>query len=291
MADSQGPATTRRRLRSELRRLRDQKGLHQSEVVQKLDWSLSKLIRIENGSVGISVTDVRALLGVYKASEDVVDDLVALARSARERRWWSRYRDILSPSYQEFIGFEADASRLRQFHPTIIPGLLQTEAYVRALVPAMMLTPLSESSYESLVEVRLRRQAEILGGDSAPDFTAVIDEAALRRLVGTVEAMRAQLAHLVEMQTRDGISIAVLPFSAGPHIGMQGAFHLMEFADDADENIVYLETAPASPVSVTLREEPELFTQYSKQLDRMLGMSLRDQAAVDYLGKIAKELG
>jgi transcriptional regulator with XRE-family HTH domain len=287
MPEAQGPAITRRRLRVELRRMREERNLPQNEVVKKLDWSLSKLIRIENGSVGVSVTDVRALVGVYKAPDEVVDDLVNLARTARERRWWSSYREILNQQYQEFIGFEADASRLRQFHPSIVPGLLQTEAYIRAVIPALALSPLSDSHVESLVQVRLRRQQEILEGDNPPELTTVIDEAALRRPAGGIEAMRAQLQHISEVQTLETVTIGVLPFSAGPHIGMQGAFHIIEFADDADDNVLYLENAQGD---VGMRDQPELVSMYNKHLDRLLERSLRDGAATDYLTKIANEL-
>ena len=287
MSDGQGPATTRRRLRVELRRLREALELPQADVAKQLDWSLSKLIRIENGTVSISVTDVRALLGVYRAPHETVDDLVGLARSARERRWWSRYRDVLKPAYQEFIGFEADAVRLRQFHPTIVPGLLQIEPYIRALIPALALRPLSESYYEALVAVRLKRQEQILGDDNPTDLTVVVDEAALRRPVGGVEAMRAQLRHLAAMETREAVSIGILPFSAGPHAGMQGAFHVIEFAGDADDDVLYLESAQGD---VALRDQPDVLAQYDKQLDRLWSMSLTGADAVAYLGKIADEL-
>jgi len=287
MADGQGPARTKRRLRFVLRGMREELDIPQSDVVKKLDWSLSKLVRIENGSVGISVTDLRALLGVYRAPEDTVEDLVNLARTARERRWWSKYRDILTPQYQEFIAFEAEASRLRQFHPTIVPGLLQIEPYIRALLPALVLSPLSQSHYDSLIEVRLRRQEEILHGDNPTEFKVVIDEAALRRPVGGVEVMRQQLDYIAETSTRDLVSVAVLPFSAGPHVGMVGAFHLMDFAADDDDTMLYLENAFAS---VSLRDRPDVIDQYGKQLDQMVRMSLRGEAAAAYVRKIADEL-
>jgi transcriptional regulator with XRE-family HTH domain len=286
MADGQGPATTRRRLRFELRRIREESGLGQSEVVKKLEWSLSKLIRIENGSVGISITDLRALLGVYRCSEAVIDDLVDLARTARERRWWSGYGDVLNPQYQEFIGLEADATRLRQCHPAIVPGLLQIESYMRALIPALMPSPVSESRCNGLVEVRLRRQKEILEGEGATEFTAVIDEAALRRPVGGPEVMRAQLEHLAEIGSHDTVTIGVLPFSAGPHIGMLGAFHIMEFAHKADDNVLYFEGAQGA---FTLREQPALVARYTEHLDHMLEISLRGNAAADLIRNLAKE--
>jgi len=287
MPDGHGPATTRRRLRFELRRLREQNKMSQADVIKKLDWSLSKLIRIENGTVGVSVTDVRALLGVYRAPEENVDELVKLARVARERRWWNRYREVLSPQYQEFIGFEADATTLRQFHPTIVPGLLQTEAYMREVISRLALTPVSPEHHDAQVQVRLTRQQEILRGDSPPDFSVLIDEAALRRPVGGVAGMRAQLQHIAEIQQEGLAAVAVLPFSAGPHIGMTGAFHIMQFANEVDDDVLYLETSQAD---IALRDQPELLVQYSRHLDEMLERSARGDNAVEYLGKIASEL-
>jgi transcriptional regulator with XRE-family HTH domain len=287
MTDGQGPATTRRRLRFELRRIREQNQMSQSDVSKKLDWSLSKLIRIENGTVGISITDARALLDVYETPEETVDELVALARAARERRWWSRYRDILSPQYQEFIGFEADADVLRQFHPTIVPGLLQTEAYMRAVLPALALSPLSESQLGGLVEVRLNRQRTVVYTDDPPEFTVVIDEGALHRRVGSVEVMRAQLTYIADVQRHGRATVAVLPYTAGAHIGMTGAFHIMQFATDADDDIVYLEAAQGG---IALRDQPGVLAEYSRHLDRMLALSATGADAVGFLTRIADSL-
>jgi transcriptional regulator with XRE-family HTH domain len=285
MPDTQGVATKRRRLRTELRRLREASGLNQAQVVRELDWSTSKLIRIENGSVGVSVTDVRALLGVYRAPEEAVDGLVKLARATRERQWWSAYRHILSPTYREFIGYEADASALLQFHPTIVPGLLQTEDYIRAVLPAVALNPLADELFEGLVEVRLRRQKEILQSENPPEYTVIVDEAALRRLVGGTKVMRAQLEHLAATQGNQ-VSFAVLPFAAGGHVGMQGAFHVMEFASAEDESVLFLETALGNPV----QREQEQVAQYREQFLGMLARSVRGNAAATLIRKIAKEL-
>jgi transcriptional regulator with XRE-family HTH domain len=285
MPDTQGVATKRRRLRTELRRLRESSGLNQAEVVRELDWSTSKLIRIENGSVGVSVTDVRALLGVYHAQDDAVDALVQLARETRERQWWSAYRHILSPTYREFIGYEAEASTLMQFHPTIVPGLLQTEDYIRAILPSVALSPLSEELFEGLVEIRLRRQKEILHGGHPPDYTVVVDEAVLRRLVGGAGVMRAQLDHLVAMQGAH-VSLAVLPFSAGGHVGMQGAFHVIEFSSADEESVLFLETAVGNPVE---REQAHV-AQYRERFLDTLDRSVGGDAAVTLIRGIAKEL-
>lgn len=288
MPETKGPVTTRRRLRSELTRWRDQRGLSQSYVVDRLDWSSSKLIRIENGTVGVSVTDVRALLAVYQAPNDVVDELVDLARIAKKRSWWSSYRDTLSPQYSEFIGFEAEAIRLRQYHPALIPGLLQTEAYIRAVVGALTLPPEPDSPNEKFAQVRLQRQRDILADDRPEDFrfTAIIDEGALRRPIGGVETMREQLRHLANMQEKPHVSIAVLPFSAGAHPGLLGAFHIMDFADEADESVVYLENLRQGDV----KQSPDDVAIYSDLFAELLRGSLQGDDAVKKLLRLADHI-
>jgi transcriptional regulator with XRE-family HTH domain len=286
MAETQGVATTRRRLRTELRRLREVARLHQSEVVKELDWSISKLIRIENGSVGISVTDLRALAGVYAADPETIEELVKLARVTRERQWWSAYRHILSPTYREFIGYESDAAALMHMHPTIVPGLLQTEAYVRAIIPSTLLAAPSAERLEALVSVRLKRQDEILNNGHPPEYTAVIDEAALRRQVGGVAVMRDQLAHLATLAEKTA-RLAVLPFGAGGHPGLQGAFHIMEFASSDEESVLFLETALGNPI----QREPQEVALYREAFHTMLERSVRGDDATDFIRRVAGELG
>lgn len=285
MPDGQSPSTARRRLRGELKSLRERTGLSLATVADKLDWSQSKLIRIENGSVGVAVVDVRALLGLYKASEATVDELVTLARSARERPWWHRYGDVVSPQLQEFMGFEADAKQLLQFHPTLVPGLLQIEPYFRAIGSGLTLTPISDERFESLVQVRLRRQTEILQGKSRPAFTAIVDEAVLHRQVGGEAVMRAQLRHLADVQDEGLVSFGIIPFSAGAHFGMMGAFHLMDFGD-ADDPLLYLENAQNS---VFLQDKQDVVAQYRRRFDELLDMSLRGKKAVALLHSLIRQ--
>ncbi|HZM76113.1 MAG TPA: helix-turn-helix transcriptional regulator [Candidatus Limnocylindrales bacterium] len=273
----------------ELKALRERSKLNQKEVVAELDWSQSKLIRIENGSVGVSVTDVRALLGLYKASEETVDELVALARAARVKRWWTEYRDVISPRLQEFMGFEADATHLRQFHATLVPGLLQIEAYIRAVGPDLMLTPISDERSEYFVRVRLRRQKELLHSEHPPAFTAVVDEAVLHRQVGGAEAMRAQLLHLADLQSRGKVSLGIVPFSAGAHFGMMGSFHILELIpDEPDSSLLYLEDAQSA---ILLQDNPELMAQYQRRFDELLEMSVRGDEAVRFLRKLSEATG
>lgn len=288
MPEGEGPAITRRRLRIELRKMREQAGLSQGEVAAKLDWSVSKLIRIENGSVGVAVTDVRALLGLYQASERTIEDLARLAKTARERRWWSKYRDVVSPHLQEYLGFEADAVRLRLFHPTAVLGLLQTEAYARAMTGSQMfLSAPSESRQETLIQVRIKRQQEILRSGNPPDFTAIIDEGALHRQVGGPDVMRAQLRHLAELQKDGLVSLGIVPYSAGAHFGMFGAFHIFDFADDVEESVLYLEQPYGS---ISMQDKSDLVAQYEKRFESLLAVSIQGSRASGLLSRLSDEM-
>jgi hypothetical protein len=285
MTEVEDPTETPRRLRVELVRQRERAGLAPTDAAGTLDWPVERLQRIEAGLAGVSVADVHALLCVYRSATEVVDELVQLARVARERRWWNDYRQSLTREYQQFIGYEAEAVRLRQFHPTIIPGLLQTEEYIRAILPGVALQPIAAEQLEALVAVRLRRQQEVLHGDNTRELSVVIDEGALHRLVGGAGTMAAQLNHLVTMQAHPQVSIAVLPFSIGGHAGMQGAFHVMELAGD-DEFVLFLETGYGN----VAQTDPTEVAPYRARLAAMSAQSQRGDQAVGRLRAIAAQL-
>ncbi|MWK34852.1 helix-turn-helix domain-containing protein [Actinomadura sp. J1-007] len=138
MAAAESPTVRQRRLRVELRRSRDGSGLTQDQVAESLDWSLSKVIRIESGAVNISTTDLRALLSLYGVAEERIAELVTLARAARERAWWSGYKKVISQQYYDLIGYESAAAAIRQFEPLVIPGLLQTQEYAHAYISGII---------------------------------------------------------------------------------------------------------------------------------------------------------
>jgi Helix-turn-helix. len=285
MPDSQGVATTRRRLRTELRRLRELAGLHQADVVKQLDWSISKLIRIENGSVGVSVTDVRALAALYRADPEQVEELVRLARVTRERQWWSSYRHVLSPSLREYIAYEADASAIYVAHPTLVPGLLQTEEYIRAIMDSTRLEPVAPERVEAEFTVRRRRQQEILYSGHPPQYHVILDESALRRHIGGPKVMQAQVEHLLSLAD-DLVTIAVWPMSAGGHVAMQGAFTIMEFANEGEPGVLFLESALGNPIE---RDQDQV-DKYRKAFDVMLEQCLTGAEARSLMSRIADEL-
>ena len=285
-SDSPSPAVQRRRLRTELRRARQQAGLTQDQVADEMEWSLSKVIRIEAGTVGVSANDLKVLLGYYKiVDEDQVASLLALARAGRERPWQSVYRDVVSPRLLQFIEFEAAASINRNFQPLVVPGLLQTDEYARAMFrqfPGDVL----DKSIEAQVEVRMRRQ-ELLDRDDSPLLFFILDEAATRRLIGGKDVMRRQLRRMTEMAARPHVTVEVVPFSAGVHPGLQGSFVIQEFPDPADDDVLYLESPQGEVIS---RDDPDLILHYREVFEELRRLSLGPEGSMVFLNELADEM-
>ena len=159
MADGGSPLVQRRRLRAELKKARQVSGLTQEQVAHEMDWSLSKIIRIESASSGISANDLKALLQLYGVKDPgQVDSLVALARAARERSWWSKYRDVAPQSLLQLIEYESAAHAIRQFETLVIPGILQTEDYAGAVIQNYYGEGPGSDQLRALVELRIRRE-------------------------------------------------------------------------------------------------------------------------------------
>ena len=286
MAEVQGSAIQRGRLTRELRRIRKDAGMTQEQVAAEMEWSLSKLIRIEGGGVSISVSDLKSLLTLYQiADEGHVEELVALARAARQRSWFTAFRDITSPQYVTFVGYEAAASIIRQFEPTLIPGQLQTEDYARAVT-----LEYAADRVDKLVEVRIRRQ-ELL---EEPErlFFFILDEAAIRRQVGAPTnpgIMRRQLRRLIEIARQPNITIEIVPFSAGVHAGMKGPFTVLEFPGD-DEDILYLENArggASNPSALLTGEDPQILT-HRVTFERLREQSLGPKESIELISAVAE---
>lgn len=254
MAQVSNPVVQQRRLRSELRKARDRAGRTQREVAEALDWSTSKVIRIETGAVNISTTDLRALLQFYGESPDFIDDLVRTARAGRQRVWWDKHKANMSPEMATLLEFESSTSLIRQFQSLIVPGLLQIEDYAREVLRLYS----TEDQLEYKVKVRMERQ-HILEGDNGVKAFFVMDEAALRRWVGGPAVMREQLMALRELAKRPNISIQVLPFAKGVYRGMRGNFEVFEFATEDQDHVVFLEWPGGDTV---IRNNPKQVSNY-----------------------------
>ncbi|SEF26572.1 Helix-turn-helix domain-containing protein [Amycolatopsis pretoriensis] len=245
MATELNPLAQQRRLRTRLRQARTHAGLTQRSVAEQLDWSTSKVIRIETGAVGVSTTDLRALLQLYGITEpDRVAELVEVAKAARRKAWWDEYRDSFNPKLVNFVASEAGASGIRHFQSLVVPGALQTADYARAVLQDFG----SESELvERAVRMRLTRQEGIVA-EGGPSAVFVLDESVLLRHVGGPGIMQAQIEHLQELDRLKHIAIKVRPFGAGVRDGMQVSFTIFDF-DDGPEHVVYV-NQPGEDVAV-----------------------------------------
>ena len=233
------PAIHKRRLRSELRKAREAAEMTQRDVAAAMDWSASKLIRIETGAVNISTNDLRALMSHYGADQARIDNLVEVARAAREQPRWSLYRDVAEPEYIAFLGYESSASVIRNFEPLLVPGLLQTEEYARELLK--VLTDEDPHKVDPLVDLRMERQELLVREASPPSFHFIMDEAVIRRLVGGPDVMRRQLRRLRELVEQPNVTIRIVPFEKGLYPRFRIPYVLFEFPDPEDEDVLYVE--------------------------------------------------
>ncbi len=274
MTSQHDPTYYRRRVRDTLREARDRAELTQRQAADHLDWSLSKLVRIEAGAVGISTTDLQALLKLYKIDDPAqTSNLVAMARFGKRSPWFSKYQSVISSAFGEYLGYEGSASSIRGFQPLTIPGLLQTKDYARAIVLGS-----GAPDPDKIVELRMERQ-RLLERDQRPTIIYVIDEAALHREVGGPEVMRQQIRHLVDLLSGPRLSVRIIPFSAGAHPSMKGSFTILEFAD-WDNDLLYLETAGDN---VTTRDDQELITQYQVNFSLLTDIALESEQSIKLL--------
>jgi transcriptional regulator with XRE-family HTH domain len=270
----QDPAALRRRLQRELRRLRTEKGDTQRDVATAMDWSPSKLIRIESGAVSVSTNDLRQLLSHYSVADGVVEELVAINKDGRAKSWADF--PVLSSQTRVYFGLESSAAILRQFEPMIVPGLLQIEEYTRALIKGANWPVLSDAAIDQYVEARAARQL-LLDREPAPELFFMLDEAVVRREVGSKTVMRRQLDRIEELGARDRVTVQIIPFDAGAHPGVTGPFALLEFTDE--DPALYLE----SRADVVTRDDPDAIGDY---LDLFQAMERNLATSPDEVGKV-----
>ncbi|MFK4224087.1 helix-turn-helix domain-containing protein [Streptomyces sp. NPDC019890] len=282
MASNVNPTVRRRRLGQELRRLRELKGMTAEEVAERLLVSQSKISRLENGRRSISQRDVRDLCGVYEVEDHrIVDSLMQMAKDSRQQGWWHAFGDI---PYSVYIGLETDAASLRVYEPQVVPGLLQTQRYAEALI-AGALPESGSSDVEKRVSVRLRRQERIKEAEHPLRLWAVIDEAALHRLVGDKQLMREQLEHLVELSQLPHVTVQVLPFDMGAHPGILGQYAILEFPDASDSSVVYIEGV----TSDLYLEKANDVQRYSVMYEHLRAQALNVDQTRQFIADIAKE--
>lgn len=288
MTSDQGPIVQSALLRTELVRLRKEKKLTQEQVARQLEWSPSKLIRVEGGKNAITRTDLQALLAVYDVtSEGRQERLQSLARGAREPAWWNAYRGELDPSFLNYVGYCAGAAFIRQFHGTVVPGLIQTPEYAEALSTGKV----SEQARALAVKLRLQRQQELAKRENPPRQRYIIDEAVIRRHVGiSIDPgiMPAQLNHIADSAEHDDLlTVRVIPFKAGAHLGLEGPFSVLEFDGDLDD-VLYLEGRSGASVMVT--GEDDRIAEYRDTFELLLEQALPADQSIELMRQVAEDL-
>ncbi|MFF4740439.1 helix-turn-helix domain-containing protein [Streptomyces sp. NPDC001262] len=280
------PTVQRRMLGAELRRLREGLGLTADEIAARLGWHQTKVSRVENGRSGVRAHEVEAVLDVYEVTDPATrDGLSRLALEGKRRMWWTPYADVITPRYSSYIALEAEASSMRSFRHVLVPGLLQTPEYARAVTSALQ-PDSSPEAIDALVNVRLARQNAAFRRADPLDFRAVVDEAALRRVIGGPRAMVKQLRHLLEASEEPHITVQVLPFASGEHIGLMGSFAILQFRIRSDLDVVYTESHTSN---IQLERATDLMT-YSRVFEGVCGAALDVAPSRDLIAHVVKDL-
>ncbi|MEV0479022.1 helix-turn-helix transcriptional regulator [Streptomyces sp. NPDC050508] len=282
-----GPAVRRRKLGAELRALRAVAGLTSGEAARLVGWHQSKVSRIETGASGVKPPDVRLLLDVYQVGDPQLRDMLLVLAGSDDgggrHHWWHAYRGVLPPTYRDFISLEAQASTMRSLETSVVPGLLQTPEYARAVTRAAVggLDNDGPERLDALVQVRLARQ-DVLRADPPLALSVVLDEAVVRREVGGPGVMARQLDRLVEAAHLPQVRLQVLPFAAGAHIGITGPFVIFSFPSTSDLDVVVLDHLTSS----LYLERKEDLEAYSEAFNTLQFHALSPEDSLDYIAGI-----
>ncbi len=270
------PASSRRQVAARLKDLRISAGRTQQEVIESLQWSTSKIIRIEKGASGVTLPDLRAMLELYGVDDPAVSsELAEMARTSRARQQFSEFKGALSSETLRYIRAEATASFIRHVALNAVPGLLQIEDYTRALL-AVYKT--DEATINAVVESRARRQ-ELLSRADPPMIHFILDEGLLHRAVGGPDTMSRQIDHLISVAENPHVTVQVLPFTIGAHAALSGPFVLLEFPTPDDQDVAFFENSLGNTFS---RGEAGISDRYKVRFTE-----LEKAASTDVLDKIA----
>jgi len=280
-----GPTVLRILLGSQLRRLRERKGITREDAGYTIRASGSKISRMELGRVSFKERDVTDLLALYGVADDGERTvLVELARQANSPGWWHKYSHVLPDWFQVYVGLEEAASLIRIYELQFVPGLLQTAGYARAVV-RLGQRAADPQEVENRVSLRLDRQ-RVLTKPNAPRLWAVVDEAVLRRPIGGADVMRGQLERLIEAAKQPNITLQVIPFRIGGHAAEAGSFTVMRFPEPDLPDVVYLEQL-TSALYLDKREDAE---RYTEVMERLSVASEPPEQTVEILSQILEEV-
>lgn len=277
------PTLRRRRLSAELKRAREEAKITSTNAAKSLKWAAGKLSMIESAEIQkVKPDDLDKMLDLYQVTDSAKREaLHALARDAKVRGWWSKYREVFGP--QSLPDFEAEASTIRTFESSMIPGLLQTPDYTAALLQGGRYT--EAEAIERRVNARMERR-QILTRFNPVRLRAVLDEATLRRMIGGSEIMAEQMHHLLYMAKLPNIDVQLLPFSAGSHAALAASFSILEFPEPLDLPIVFVETAADG----LFLEETEEVEKHSVTFSDAQGSALSTAQSARFIADVLKSL-
>jgi transcriptional regulator with XRE-family HTH domain len=279
-----GPTVRRRRLGSELRKLRDANNLKLEEVAAELGVAPSTLSRIETGKAPTKSAYLNQMLEMYGVTDPAQRQvLVDMAREGHRKGWWSAYDDVLPSGFDIFVGLEAETTGIRSYENSVVHGLLQTKEYARAVLRELQ-PRLSAEQIERQVDLRLARQGR-LDDEPSLDLWVIHDEAVIRRMVGGPEVMKAQLRRMLE-EALPGMTLQVLPFVNGAHAGLRGPFSILEFPDRTDSRVAHVESVGG----FLYLEKDAVVRSCADAFDRLRAAALSPGASADLIEQAVKDL-
>ena len=280
-----GPTVRRRRLGTELRKLRESNGYKLEEVAARLGVAASTLSRIETGKAPAKSAYVNQMLEMYGVTDAWQRQvLVDMAREGHRKGWWAAYDDVLPSGFDIYVGLEAETAAVRGYEVSVVHGLLQTPDYARAVLREMFARHTTEQ-IERMVDLRIERQRRF-DDDPPIELWAVLDEAVIRRPVGGKSVMRAQLERLLTAADGRGVTVQVLPFGCGAHAGHGGPFSILEFPNRSDSEVAYVE----SVVGIIYLEKDKDVRARAEAFDRLRAAALAPAASADLIAQAANDL-
>jgi transcriptional regulator with XRE-family HTH domain len=290
MDEATGSTAPRRQLGRHLRDLRSQAGLSVRAAARALEWSETKLWRLETGRTSTRAPDVEQMCQMYGAPAELTASLAALAKETTARGWWLSYEDVINVRFDIYLGLEEAATRLRWYETELVPGLLQTADYARALIRAGH-PELDEDEIGRRVELRVARQSLLTRAVNPPTLHVVLNEAVLRWPVGGSKVMAEQLTHLLAVGNLPNVSIRVVRFDAGVHAGvMSGPFVLLEFPSNGNGQ-------PSEPPTVyrdsftgaLFLDKPHEIAKYDRAFKDIWKAASDEAASRAFIGEVARE--
>lgn len=280
------PTIRERRLANELRRLRESTtSLSLEEAADQLGWSKTKLSRIETAVRRVAPAEVQQILALYGVSGSRADGLVRFARTARQRGWWDAYANSLPTEYATYIGLEAEAEWLNSHTMGLVHGLMQTEAYAHQVIKSTLMRFSPPTDVERRVAARMARQKAWLERDEPLRLWSILDEMALRRVVGDPEVMRDQYLHIIRLADLPNVMFQIMPVDAGAHPGIVGNFTIVGFPERFTPDVVYIENMTSA---LYIEDEKEVHT-YSLAFEQMRATALSPEDSLAMLERLARQ--